>query len=316
MNKFRNLISCSFSRRVLKKNVLIFLFLGTSQIIPQNAYVEITFQAANDASLTEIEWRNEPVIDEGTTGRLQAVTGSPVKIEPVPSEPYFRMRSYDKYNIPGLWSKVYKTELFVVSPQKPKPVFREPETPLVSVVDSTQQEKWYLRGNVFKVEFPPQLADSVYYKLNNSAITKYTQPLVFEKPGAYTLEMKAVPGASAWDSEQVLWQKKFEFNVDLKPPHIEIFIFPPFTWQKRKLFLESGTRIEFRVDDNDAGLESVFGRILCDENQSEPEYSQWPLQYDLPRNFECENAKLEYFSQDKAGNKSRAYSLPVAIHTR
>lgn len=296
----RNLIPCG-----------IYSFFAIFSLLPAYAADAETKPAANeqkifslsinppaDAAFTEIEFSD---INLSTATDADKISGARVKTvrtkEKVfreylaPEIQFFRVRSIHKTGVAGPYSKTVSVRNYL------RKAYREPKIPVVQ-----QGQTEYLLGS--RIELPVQPNLVTKYRLGDGEFIEYREPLVFDKPDTYKMEVQLENA-----QKQVVYKKNFVFKVELNPPKTRAVIVNPIQ-SKRGISVGKDSAVVFLVEDAESGMAKIFYRIvpLGKDANAIPfaEYGNRLSHADISAGGDT--CLLQYYSIDKAGNKEEIKS--------
>lgn len=251
-----------------------------------------------DAAFTEIEFSD---INLSTATDAAKISGARVKTvrtkEKIfreylaPEIQYFRVRSIHKTGVAGPYSKTVSVKDYL------RKAYREPKIPVVQ-----QGQTEYLLGS--RIELPVQPNLVTKYRLGEGEFLEYREPLVFDKPDTYKMEVQLENA-----EKQVVYKKNFVFKVELNPPKTRAVIVNPIQ-AKRGISVGKDSAVVFLVDDAESGMAKIFYRIipLGKDANAIPfsEYGNRLSHADI--SAAGDTCLLQYYSIDKAGNKEEMKS--------
>ncbi len=254
-----------------------------------------------NAAFTEIEFSD---INLSTATDAAKISGARVKTvrtkEKIfreylaPEIQYFRVRSIHKTGVAGPYSKTVSVKDYL------RKAYREPKIPVVQ-----QGQTEYLLGS--RIELPVQPNLVTKYRLGEGEFLEYREPLVFDKPDTYKMEVQLENA-----EKQVVYKKNFVFKVELNPPKTRAAIVNPIQ-AKRGISVGKDSAVVFLVDDAESGMAKIFYRIvpLGKDANAIPfsEYGNRLTHADI--STAGDTCLLQYYSIDKAGNKEEMKSEMV-----
>lgn len=258
----------------------------------------IAINAPQDAAFTEIEFSD---IDLSKATDAEKITGARVKTVRTkdktfreylsPEVKFFRVRSIHKTGVAGPYSQTQAVEKFL------RKAYREPTIPLVQ-----QGQTEYLLGS--RIELPVQPNLVTKYRLGDGEFLEYREPLVFDKPDTYRMEVQLENA-----QKQVVFKKNFVFKVELNPPKTRVVIVNP-VHAKRGISVGKESSIVFLVDDAESGMAKIFYRITAvgkDINAAPfTEYGNRLTHSEMAPHGST--MLIQYYAIDKAGNKEEIRS--------
>jgi hypothetical protein len=246
-----------------------------------------------DAAMTEIEFSD---LELGKVTDAEKITGAKVVIirtaeskltKPLsPEIQFFRVRSIHKTGVPGPYSVSYSVTPYL------RKAYREPQIPVVQ-----QGSTEYLLGS--RIELPVQPNLVTRYRLGEGEFIEYKEPLVFEKPATYKMDVQLVNS-----EQQVVYEKKYIFKVELNPPRTRAVITDPIH-SHRGMMMGKNSALVFLVEDAESGMAKIFYRTAAmGKDINAVAYSEYTTRI---RHADLVNDTgtviLQYYSIDKAGNK-------------
>jgi hypothetical protein len=253
----------------------------------------LNINAPADAVATEIEFSD---IDLSKATDAEKIGGARVKVvrtkEKVfrealaPEVQFFRVRSIHKTGVAGAYSRSYAVKDYL------RKAYREPKLPLVQ-----EGQTEYLLGS--RIELPVQPNLVTKYKIGEGEFIEYREPLVFDKPDTYKMQVNLENSAN-----EVVFTKNYVFKVELNPPKTRVVIAEPLH-TKRGITVGKNSSVVFLVEDAESGRAKTFYRIVTfgkDMNALPfSEYSKRLTYTDLKGIGDM--GVLQFYSIDKAGNK-------------
>ncbi|GEM_PF-5900626 len=254
-----------------------------------------------DAAFTEIEFSD---INLSTATDADKISGARVKTVRTkektfreylaPEIQFFRVRSIHKTGVAGPYSKTVSVKDYL------RKAYREPKIPVVQ-----QGQTEYLLGS--RIELPVQPNLVTKYRLGEGEFLEYREPLVFDKPDTYKMEVQLENA-----QQQVVFKKNFVFKVELNPPKTRAVIVNPIQ-SKRGISVGKESAVVFLVEDAESGMAKIFYRIIPlgkDANAiAFAEYGNRLSHADIAA--AGDTCLLQYYSIDKAGNKEEIKSEMV-----
>ncbi len=270
----------------------------TKPAVAEQKIFSLSINPPADAAFTEIEFSD---INLSTATDADKITGARVKTvrtkEKVfreylaPEIQFFRVRSIHKTGVAGPYSKTVSVKDYM------RKAYREPKIPVVQ-----QGQTEYLLGS--RIELPVQPNLVTKYRLGEGEFLEYREPLVFDKPDTYKMEVQLENA-----DKQVVYKKNFVFKVELNPPKTRAVIVNPVQ-SKRGISVGKDSAVVFLVEDAESGMAKIFYRIVPigkDANAiSFNEYINRLNHADIAA--AGDTSLLEYYSIDKAGNKEEVKS--------
>ena len=246
-----------------------------------------------DAALTEIEFSD---IDLSKAADAEKISGARVKIvrtkEKVfreslaPEVQFFRVRSIHKTGVAGAYSRTYAVKDYL------RKAYREPKLPLVQ-----EGQTEYLLGS--RIELPTQPNLVTKYKIGEGEFIEYREPLVFDKPNTYNMQVNLENSAN-----EVVFTKNYVFKVELTAPKTRMVVDQP-VHSKQGIIVGKASTVVFLVDDEESGRAKTFYRIVPfgKDMASIPfvEYGRRLTHADFSEGAGLN--MLQFYSTDKAGNK-------------
>lgn len=251
-----------------------------------------------DAAFTEIEFSD---INLSAATDAAKISGARVKTvrtkEKIyreylsPEVQFFRVRSIHKTGVAGPYSKTVSVKDYL------RKAYREPKIPVVQ-----QGQTEYLLGS--RIELPVQPNLVTKYRLGDGEFIEYREPLVFDKPDTYKMEVQLENA-----QQQVVYKKNFVFKVELNPPKTRAVIVNPIQ-SKRGISVGKDSAVVFLVEDAESGMAKIFYRIipLGKDANAIPfsEYGNRLTHADIAG--AGDTCLLQYYAIDKAGNKEEMKS--------
>lgn len=246
-----------------------------------------------DAAFTEIEFSD---IDLSQATDAEKIGGARVKVvrtkEKVfreslaPEIQFFRVRSIHKTGVAGAYSRSYAVKDYL------RKAYREPKLPLVQ-----EGQTEYLLGS--RIELPVQPNLVTKYKIGEGEFIEYREPLVFDKPDTYKMQVNLENAAN-----EVVFTKNYVFKVELNPPKTRLVITDP-VHTKRGISIGKMSSVVFLVDDAESGRAKTYYRIVTfgKDMNALPfvEYGKRLTHAELKGIGDM--GVMQYYSIDKAGNK-------------
>lgn len=249
----------------------------------------LSIKPAKDAAFTEIEFSDI---------NLSAATGGAARVRTVrtkeklfreyltPEIRFFRVRSIHKTGVAGPYGKTLPVTDYL------RKAYREPTIPVIQ-----QGQTEYLLGS--RIELPVQPNLVTKYRLGDGEFVEYREPLVFDKPDTYKMEVQLENA-----DKQVVYKKIFVFKVELNPPKTRGVIVNPIQ-SKRGISVGRDSAVVFLVEDSESGVARIFYRLIPFGKDASAipfnEYSVRLSHADIAA--AGETSLLQYYSIDKAGNK-------------
>jgi len=261
---------------------------------PKNQKVfSLNINAPADAIATDIEFSD---IDLAKATDVEKIGGARVKVvrtkEKVfrealgPEVQFFRVRSIHKTGVAGAYSRSYSVKDYL------RKAYREPKLPLVQ-----EGQTEYLLGS--RIELPVQPNLVTKYKIGEGEFIEYREPLVFDKPDTYKMQVNLENSAN-----EVVFTKNYVFKVELNPPRTRVVISEPLH-SKRGITIGKNSSVVFLVDDAESGRAKTFYRVVTfgKDMNALPfiEYGKRLTYSDLQGVGGM--GVLQFYSLDKAGNK-------------
>ncbi|AFM11439.1 hypothetical protein [Turneriella parva] len=279
--------------------VLVFSSLLNAQAEPVKPAVKeakvfsLNINAPADAVATDIEFSD---IDLSKATDAEKIGGARVKVvrtkEKVfrealaPEVQFFRVRSIHKTGVAGAYSRSYAVKDYL------RKAYREPKLPLVQ-----EGQTEYLLGS--RIELPVQPNLVTKYKIGEGEFIEYREPLVFDKPDTYKMQVNLENSAN-----EVVFTKNYVFKVELNPPKTRVVIAEPLH-TKRGITVGKNSSVVFLVEDAESGRAKTFYRIVTfgKDMNALPfiEYGKRLTYTDLKGIGDM--GVLQFYSIDKAGNK-------------
>jgi len=253
----------------------------------------LNINAPADAVATDIEFSD---IDLSQATDAEKIGGARVKVvrtkEKVfreslaPEIQFFRVRSIHKTGVAGAYSRSYAVKDYL------RKAYREPKLPLVQ-----EGQTEYLLGS--RIELPVQPNLVTKYKIGEGEFIEYREPLVFDKPDTYKMQVNLENAAN-----EVVFTKNYVFKVELNPPKTRLVITDP-VHTKRGISIGKSSSVVFLVDDAESGRAKTFYRIVTfgKDMNALPfvEYGKRLTHAELKGIGDM--GVMQFYSVDKAGNK-------------
>lgn len=270
----------------------------TKPAVAEHKIFSLAINPPADAAFTEIEFSD---INLSTATDAAKISGARVKTirtkEKIyreylsPEIQFFRVRSIHKTGVAGPYSKTVSVKDYL------RKAYREPKIPVVQ-----QGQTEYLLGS--RIELPVQPNLVTKYRLGEGEFLEYREPLVFDKPDTYKMEVQLENA-----EKQVVYKKNFVFKVELNPPKTRAVIVNPIQ-AKRGISVGKDSAVVFLVEDAESGMAKIFYRIIAlgkDANAIPfSEYGNRLSHADI--SAAGDTCLLQYYSIDKAGNKEEMKS--------
>lgn len=256
-----------------------------------------------DAAFTEIEFSD---IDLSAAKDEEKISGARVKTVRTnekffrqflaPEIQYFRVRSIHKTGVAGAYSPTYSIAAYLKKPYK---------EPAIPVVQSGQTE--YLLGS--RIELPQQPNLVTKYKLGDGEFIEYKEPLVFDKPDTYKMQVNLENS-----EKQVVFTKNYVFKVELNPPKTSVIIDEP-VHSKRGICVGKSSSVVFFVDDQESGTAKIFYRIIPLgkdlESAKFSEYGKRLTHADFTPHGST--VLIQFYATDNAGNKEQVKTEVLTV---
>lgn len=251
-----------------------------------------------DAAFTEIEFSDINLSKATDADKISGARVKTVRTKEkifreylAPEIQFFRVRSIHKTGVAGPYSKTVSISEYM------RKAYREPKIPVVQ-----QGQTEYLLGS--RIELPVQPNLVTKYKIGEGEFIEYREPLVFDKPDTYKMEVQLENA-----QKQVVYKKNFVFKVELNPPKTRAVIVNPIQ-AKRGITVGKDSAIVFLVEDAESGMAKIFYRIipLGKDANAIPfnEYGNRLSHTDIAA--AGDTSLLQYYAIDKAGNKEEVKS--------
>lgn len=257
-----------------------------------------------DTSATEIEFSEIDLSgatpDQAAQARTKVVrtTEKTYREYVAPELRFFRVRSIHKTGVPGAFGKTLLVEDFL------RKAYREPRLPLVQ-----QGKTEYLLGS--RIELPQQPGLITRYILDEGESFEYKEPLVFDKPGTYRMQISIEN-----DAREVVLTRTFSFKVELNAPTTRAVISDP-VHGKRGIELGKDSALLLLATDAESGVAKTFYRLApIGKNIEEIAFKEYGkrLHYAEVSAGGAINL-LQFYSVDLAGNKEELRSEVVYCET-
>ncbi|MBS0616598.1 MAG: hypothetical protein JSR44_00290 [Spirochaetes bacterium] len=283
--------------RILVPLSVIFLGVVSAQDPKPPTVQQLIFSIAiapvEGAAETEIEFSDIDLAQASTAEQLAGARTKSVRTKEkiyreylAPEIKFFRLRSIHITGVRGAYSVTRPVADFM------RKAFREPKLPIVQ-----QGQTEYLLGSRIELPIQPNLVTK--YKLNDGEFLEYREPLVFDKPATYKMQVNIEN-----QQQDVVFTKNYVFKVELNPPTTRAVISDP-VHSRDGILLGKESSLVFLAEDNESGVAQTFYRIipLAKDVDAIP-FSVYGarLKYsDVAPSGSL--AILQYYSVDKAGNK-------------
>ncbi len=246
-----------------------------------------------DAAFTEIEFSD---IDLSQATDAEKISGARVQVvrtkekvfrEYLAAEvQFFRVRSIHKTGVAGAYSRTFAVKDYL------RKAYREPKLPLVQ-----EGQTEYLLGS--RIELPTQPNLVTKYKIGEGEFIEYREPLVFDKPDTYKMQVNLENKAN-----EVVFTKNYVFKVELNPPKTRMVVDNP-VHSKRGITIGKDSSVVFLVDDAESGRAKTFYRIIpFGKDMTAIPFAEYGKRL-TPADFSAGKGlnMLQFYSTDKAGNK-------------
>jgi len=259
----------------------------------QQLIFSIAITPAEGAAETEIEFSDIDLAQASTAEQLAGARTQSVRTKEkfyreylAPEIKYFRLRSIHKTGVRGAYSVTRPVADFM------RKAFREPKLPIVQ-----QGQTEYLLGSRIELPIQPNLVTK--YKLNDGEFLEYREPLVFDKPATYRMQVNIEN-----QQQEVVFTKNYLFKVELNPPKTRAVISDP-VHSRDGILLGKDSSLVFLAEDSESGVAQTFYRIIAlAKDVAAVPFSAYGARIkhsDVAPNGSL--AVLQYYSVDKAGNK-------------
>jgi hypothetical protein len=290
----------------MKKTVLIlaiiFPLILTAQQKPSSEkkiYVSPEGKIYVNRNLPVYLWLSTSASDNSQKYRLNSEATSKY------SNPmYFDSEGYNSFRSPSAIDTATKAPVLPTQDVVFE-VFADSENPLTKFnfgesVPFKQQDKLYVKSDT-KLSLTAKDAqsgvESIYYSVDGSAYTKYSQPITFAQEKEYSVKFFSVDNVGNSENEQEL-----KIVYDKSAPVTKYIV----SGDENENVVSGRSKIEFKAEDNGIGVHKIFYKI--DENK-EVAY-QAPI---ITMYLEQGEHTVTYYATDKAGNREndRAYIFYV-----
>jgi len=250
-----------------------------------------------DSSATELEFSDTDLAKANAEQAAQARTKVVRTTEKTyreyiePELRFFRVRSIHKTGVPGAFGKTQLVEAYLSKP------YREPKLPLVQ-----QGKTEYLLGS--RIELPQQPGLVTRYRLDDGEILEYKEPLVFDKPGTYRMQVSIEN-----EAKEAVLARTYIFKVELNAPTTRAVISDP-VHSKRGIELGKNSALLFLASDAESGVAKTYYRLApIGRNIEEVPFKEYSRRLDYVE-VSAGGAinLLQYYSVDVAGNKEELRS--------
>ncbi len=257
-----------------------------------------------DASATELEFSDTDLAQANAEQAAQArtkvvrTTEKTYREYVTPELRFFRVRSIHKTGVPGAFGKTLLVSDYLISP------FREIKLPLVQ-----QGKTEYLLGS--RIELPQQPGLVTRYRLDEGESLEYKEPLIFDKPGTYRMQVSVEN-----EAKETILERTYIFKVELNAPTTRAVISDP-VHGKRGIALGQMSALLFLATDAESGVAKTFYRLAPIGKNIEV----MPFrEYSKRLGFAEVSAGgainlLQYYSVDVAGNKEELRSEVIFCET-
>ncbi|MFZ5629262.1 MAG: hypothetical protein ACOY5B_09065 [Spirochaetota bacterium] len=264
---------------------------------PDKKIFSININPPPDTSATELEFSEIDLAKATPEQAAQARTNVIRTAEKTyreyvaPELRFFRVRSIHKTGVPGAFGKTLLVQDYLRKP------YREPRLPLVQ-----QGKTEYLLGS--RIELPQQPGLVTRYRLDEGESLEYKEPLVFDKPGTYRMQVSIEN-----DAKEAVLSRTYIFKVELNAPTTRAVISDP-VHGKRGIKLGKDSALLFLATDAESGVAKTFYRLApIGKNIEEVAFRE----YGKRLSFSEVSAGgavnlLQFYSVDVAGNKEELRS--------
>ena len=291
---------------------LSFLLLGTippvvaqeKPAVSGKKIFSINITPPPETSATELEFSDTDLAKANAEQAAQArtkvirTTEKAYREYVAPELRFFRVRSIHKTGVPGAFGKTLLVQDYLRKP------YREPQLPLVQ-----QGKTEYLLGS--RIELPQQPGLVTRYRLDEGESLEYKEPLVFNKPGIYRMQVSIEN-----EAKEAVLARTYIFKVELNAPTTRAVISDP-VHGKRGIKLGKDSALLFLATDAESGVAKTFYRLApIGKNIEEMPFKE----YGKRLSFGEVSAGgainlLQYYSVDVAGNKEELRSEVVFCET-
>ncbi|GAB4436649.1 MAG: hypothetical protein OHK0011_19770 [Turneriella sp.] len=265
--------------------------------VPDKKIFSINITPPPDTSATELEFSEIDLTKATPEQTAQARTNVIRTTEKTyreyvaPEFRYFRVRSIHKTGVPGAFGKTLLVQDYLRKP------YREPRLPLVQ-----QGKTEYLLGS--RIELPQQPGLVTRYRLDEGESLEYKEPLVFDKPGTYRLQITLEN-----EAKEVVVTRSYVFKVELNAPTTRAVIRDPVHGQ-RGIKMGKDSALLFLATDNESGVAKTFYRFApIGKNIEEVAFREYGRRLGFAEVSAGGAVNLlQYYSVDMAGNKEELRS--------
>lgn len=265
--------------------------------VPDKKIFSININPPPETSATELEFSEIDLAratpEQAAQARTNVIrtTGKTYREYVAPELRFFRVRSIHKTGVPGAFGKTLLVQDYLRKP------YREPRLPLVQ-----QGKTEYLLGS--RIELPQQPGLVTRYRLDEGESLEYKEPLVFNKPGTYRMQVSIEN-----EAKEAVLTRTYIFKVELNAPTTRAVISDPVHGQ-RGIKMGKDSALLFLATDNESGVAKTFYRFApIGKNIEESAFKEYGkrLSYDDVAAGGAVNL-LQYYSVDVAGNKEELRS--------
>jgi hypothetical protein len=259
---------------------------------PDKRIFSINITPPPESSATEIEFSEIDLAkvtpEQAAEARTKVIrtTAKTYREYVAPELRFFRVRSIHKTGVPGAFGKTLLVQDYLRKP------YREPELPLVQ-----QGKTEYLLGS--RIELPQQPGLVTRYRLDEGESLEYKEPLVFDKPGTYRMQVSIEN-----DAKEPVLSRTYIFKVELNAPTTRAVISNP-VHGKRGIKLGKDSALLFLATDAESGVAKTLYRLApIGKNIEEIAFREYGKR--LRFGEVCSGGAinlLQFYSVDVAGNK-------------
>jgi hypothetical protein len=279
-------------------------FAQQKPAVSERKIFSINITPPPDSSATELEFSDTDLTQATAEQAAQARTKVVRTKEKTyrefiePELRFFRVRSIHKTGVPGAFGKTLLVSDYLRNP------YREPKLPLIQ-----QGKTEYLLGS--RIELPQQPGLVTRYRLDDGESLEYKEPLVFDKPGTYRMQVSLEN-----EAKEAVLVRTYIFKVELDPPNTRAVISNP-VHSKRGIKLGKDSALLFLATDAESGVAKTFYRLApIGKNIEEFPFKEYSKRLSFGEVFSGGVVNLlQYYSIDVAGNKEELRSEVIFCET-
>ena len=263
----------------------------------------LTFRPVESARYYEIQFLEQvPAGESPPTGQIERFTGTSYRQMIPPEFRFFRIRAVAERDIPGLWSAAHPVDRYLKAASQ---VFLPVKT------GEGQNQTLYLVNQSLSLRSSDQGVGQarIFYSLNGSPYAEYRSPLTFDEDGAYTLQWYGVDGVGNQEAPQ-----SAGFYVDRTAPTTTLAFRVPLVMAHGRLFTAPANAFSIRTSDALSGVAGTYCRLLVGSGGAMPAFAPCMASFAL-EDFAPRPGGgiyvLEYFSEDRVGNRSALYRVEI-----